>query len=202
MVGRVAARLTACGCNGPAWFPAHDSGHGGNRIALAGIPVSSSVTGEQATLSRRLSTKATLAKLPQARASRRKLLAAGTAALAGAWALTGCVPVGPADAVTLEHARGEFEAGRAGLIDIREPIEHAGGVVQGAWLLPMSQLAARLGEISTDPSKPVLLICNTQNRSRAALKTLRQRGLAHARYVDGGMSGWVRRGWPVVAPSR
>ncbi len=54
--------------------------------------------------------KATHSTPPQARASRRKLLAAGTAALAGAWALTGCVPVGPADAVTLEHARGEFEA--------------------------------------------------------------------------------------------
>lgn len=146
--------------------------------------------------------KATLAKLPQARASRRNFLAVGIATLTGAWALAGCAPVDPADAVTLEHARGEFEAGRAWLIDIREPIEHAGGVVQGARLLPMSQLAARLGEISTDPSKPVLLICNTQNRSRTALKTLRERGLAHARYVDGGMSAWIGRGWPVVAPGR
>jgi rhodanese-related sulfurtransferase len=138
----------------------------------------------------------------QDRASRRDLLAAGIALFTGSWVLAGCAPIDPADAVTLEHARGEFEAGRAWLIDLREPIEHAGGVVKGAQLLPMSQLAARFGEIPTDPSRPLLLICNTQNRSRAALKTLRQRGLAHARYVDGGMSGWVRRGWPVVVPGR
>jgi len=76
------------------------------------------------------------------------------------------------------------------------------GVARGAVLLPMSQLAARLGEIPTDPSQPVLLICHTQNRSRAALKMLRQRGMNHVRYVEGGMSGWLRRGWPVVPPPR
>ena len=70
----------------------------------------------------------------------------------------------------------------------------------GAKLLPMSQLRQRLAEIPTDPARPVLLICNTQNRSSATLKALRQQGYAHVRYVDGGMAEWVRRGWPLVAP--
>lgn len=133
---------------------------------------------------------------------RRRLLGAGVAAMPLAWAQAAGAREDPTDAVTLEHARSEFEASRARLIDIREAREHAGGVARGAMLLPMSQLAARLGEIPTDPSQPVLLICHTQNRSRAALKTLRQRGMNHVRYVEGGMSGWVRRGWPVVPPPR
>jgi rhodanese-related sulfurtransferase len=104
------------------------------------------------------------------------------------------------DAVSLDVARAEHEAGRAILIDIREPAEHATGVAPGARLLPMRQLGARLGEIPVDPRKPVLLICNTQNRSSATLQSLRQRGYAHVRYVNGGMSEWSKRGWPLVKP--
>ena len=104
------------------------------------------------------------------------------------------------DAVGIEKARAEHEAGRAILIDIREPAEHATGVAAGARLLPMRQLSSRLSEIPVDPKKPVLLICNTQNRSSATLRALRERGYAHVRYVNGGMSEWARRGWPMVKP--
>lgn len=108
---------------------------------------------------------------------------------------------GDTDAVTLDVARAEFESGRAVLIDIREPVEHATGVAAGATLLPMRQLGARIAEIPTDPTKPVLLICNTQNRSSATLQALREKGYAHVKYVKGGMSEWARRGWPMVKPS-
>jgi rhodanese-related sulfurtransferase len=118
-------------------------------------------------------------------------------------ALAACSGAGKAaDAVSLDSARTELEAGRAVLIDIREPMEHATGVARGARLLPMRQLAARRSEIPTDPQQPVLLICNTQNRSQATLKALRQSGYGHVRYVEGGMSEWARRGWPMVLPSR
>jgi rhodanese-related sulfurtransferase len=104
------------------------------------------------------------------------------------------------DAVSLEVARAEHEAGRAVLIDIREPEEHATGVAAGARLLPMRQLKQRMAEIPIDPQQPVLLICNTQNRSSATLRALRERGYGHVRYVNGGMSEWARRGWPMVKP--
>jgi rhodanese-related sulfurtransferase len=104
------------------------------------------------------------------------------------------------DVVTLQAARELHESGDALLIDIREPDEHARGVAAGVKLLPMSQLRQRLSEIPIDPARPVLLICNTQNRSSATLKALRQQGYTHVRYVHGGMAEWVRRGWPVVGP--
>ena len=105
-----------------------------------------------------------------------------------------------ADSVTLEFARAELEAGRAILIDVREPDEHATGVAKGAQLLPMRQLGARLAEIPSASDKPVLLICNTQNRSSATLSALRERGYKNLRFVQGGMSEWNRRGWPLVKP--
>lgn len=109
----------------------------------------------------------------------------------------------PSPAVSLDFARAEHAAGRAVLIDIREPDEHARGVAAGARLLPMRQLGTRLAEIPTDPNQPVLLICNTQNRSSATLRALRERGgYTNVRFVEGGMSEWVRRGWPTVAPAR
>ncbi len=109
-------------------------------------------------------------------------------------------PVSSADVATLDEARRLHEAGEALLVDIREPDEHATGVAAGAQLLPMSQLARRIAELPADPARPVLLICNTQNRSSRVLKALRQNGWGHVRYVHGGMSEWARRGWPMVKP--
>lgn len=130
---------------------------------------------------------------------RRVLLVGIAAALAGS-AHAGRHLVADGDVVSLDHARSELEAGRAILIDIREPDEHATGVAPGALLLPMRQLGRRLAEIPTDPSRPVLLICRTQNRSSATLRALREHGYGHVRYVHGGMSEWGRRGWPMVKP--
>lgn len=103
-------------------------------------------------------------------------------------------------AVSLEQARAELEAGEALLIDIREPDEHATGVAPGALLVPMRELRSRIDLVPADPAARVLLICNTQNRSRATLLYLHGRGLTHVRYVHGGMSEWARRGWPLVPP--
>lgn len=123
------------------------------------------------------------------------------ALLASVLALAGCGREAAAsDVVSLDVARAEHEAGRAVLIDIREPDEHAKGVAAGARLLPMRQLSRRIDEIPADPARPVLLICHTQNRSSATLRALRERGYPHVRYVHGGMSEWARRGWPMVKP--
>jgi rhodanese-related sulfurtransferase len=133
--------------------------------------------------------------------SRRSTLTRLATGLLGLSGLAACGDAASqADGVTLDAARQALASDSAVVIDIREPAEHATGVAAGARLLPMRQLASRLAEIPLDPGKPVLLICNTQNRSRATLKALRERGYGHVRFVDGGMSEWARRGWPMVAP--
>lgn len=129
----------------------------------------------------------------------RRAALAVLAAAAGGFAAADATAADP-ESVDLESARAAHESGRAVLIDIREPEEHATGVARGAKLLPMRQMAARLAEVPADPRRPVLLICNTQNRSRATARQLRERGFSHVRYVAGGMSEWARRGWPMVRP--
>jgi rhodanese-related sulfurtransferase len=61
-------------------------------------------------------------------------------------------------------------------------------------------LAVRLDDVVADRTQPVLLICQTQNRSRATVQALRERGYTDVRYVHGGMSEWTHRGWPLVRP--
>ena len=114
--------------------------------------------------------------------------------------LTACSSASDVDKVSLEQARADHEAGNVTLIDIRESPEHRTGVAQGAVLLPMSELASKLNLIPQTPDKPVLLICNTQNRSKATLTELKKRGYQNIRYVEGGMSQWAAKGWPLVAP--
>lgn len=114
--------------------------------------------------------------------------------------LQACSPETDLPNVSLDQARAELEAGKAMMIDIREAQEHATGVAQGVVLLPMSQVAQRVSEIPKRADQAVLLICNTQNRSRAVTEALQEQGFTNIRYVNGGMSEWAKRGWPMVKP--
>lgn len=116
--------------------------------------------------------------------------------------LAGCIASNAADHVTLEQARADHESGKVMLVDIRETREHQTGVAQGAVLLPMSELPQNQNLLSKNPDLPVLLICNTQNRSKATLQSLKQQGYQNIRYVDGGMSQWASKGWPMVIPNK
>lgn len=133
---------------------------------------------------------------------RRWLTAFGGLALAGlaGYGLTAGAQGTDGMSVSLEAARAALTDGHTVVIDIREPAEHATGVAAGMRLLPMSQIGARLTEIPNAEQTPVLLICNTQNRSRKVVDALRARGWNHVRYVNGGMSGWAAKGWPLVKP--
>ena len=80
------------------------------------------------------------------------------------------------------------------LVDVREPDEFVAGHVPGAVLIPMSQLANRLGEI--DKTSPVFVICASGNRSGAMTDLLRGAGF-DAVSVAGGTGAWARSGRPL-----
>ena len=140
--------------------------------------------------------------LPSLLGSRRAFLAALGAGVTFVATAVHAQPAAEAghEMVTIDVARADLAAGRAVLIDIREPHEHATGVAPGARLLPSSRLPSRWTEIPNE-GQLVYLVCATQNRSRAALRALRARGTyANVRYVTGGMTEWARRGLPLVKP--
>jgi len=80
------------------------------------------------------------------------------------------------------------------LVDVREPDEYVAGHVPGAVLIPMGQLANRMGEI--DKTSPVFVICASGNRSSAMTDLLRGAGF-DAVSVAGGTRAWARSGRPL-----
>lgn len=85
------------------------------------------------------------------------------------------------------------------LLDVRSPEEYVrDGHVAGSVLIPLPELAQRMGEL--DPTRPVVCICRSGNRSRTACQQLAQAGFPSVANVAGGMRAWVAAGYPVVRP--
>jgi adenylyltransferase/sulfurtransferase len=79
------------------------------------------------------------------------------------------------------------------VLDVREPWEYQRGHVPGAVLIPLGQLASRLGEL--DPEKPVAVICQSGSRSQSAAALLGQNGFKTIYNVSGGTSAWRHSGF-------
>jgi rhodanese-related sulfurtransferase len=85
------------------------------------------------------------------------------------------------------------------LLDVRPPEEFAGelGHVPGAVLVPLPELAARIGEIARHRAGTVITICRSGNRSAHAAAILRAAGFGDVRNMTGGTLAWRARGFPV-----
>lgn len=103
---------------------------------------------------------------------------------------------------SLEIGVAEFVAARERepirVIDVREPEEHAEGVIAGADLAPLATLPARIGDL--DPAMTTVLVCRSGYRSLLAAEYLRDAGFARPRSLAGGMLAWIEAGQPVVEP--
>ena len=83
------------------------------------------------------------------------------------------------------------------VIDVREDYEVEEGHIPGAVHIPIGQLGHRLFEL--DRSRPVLLVCETGQRSGDGQELMSSHGF-DAHNLDAGMWGWRLRGLPVVVP--
>ena len=84
----------------------------------------------------------------------------------------------------------------APLLDIREADEWDAGHAPTAGHLPMSELAARIGEVPGH--EPLYVICRSGGRSARVTAYLVGQGYP-AVNVDGGMQDWAAQGRSVVA---
>lgn len=94
--------------------------------------------------------------------------------------------------ITPEELKAKLESGeKVTLIDVREPEEHAICCIQGAGLIPMSELEDRLSELH--PDDLMILYCHHGVRSAQAVLWLRGKDFPHVMSLEGGIDAWAER---------
>jgi glyoxylase-like metal-dependent hydrolase (beta-lactamase superfamily II)/rhodanese-related sulfurtransferase len=95
----------------------------------------------------------------------------------------------------------EEVAGRVQLVDVREAAEFSGplGHIQGARLIPIGELEARLGELERD--QPIVTVCRSGARSAQATVILQKAGFERVANLSGGMLRWRGSGHRVEGGS-
>ena len=88
-------------------------------------------------------------------------------------------------------------AGRAQVLDVREPDEFTGplGRIAGAKLVPLGSLTQRISEIAKD--QPVVVVCRSGAHSAQATVLLRNAGFSKVANLAGGMLRWRAQHFPV-----
>ena len=76
------------------------------------------------------------------------------------------------------------------LLDVREPHELEISHIEGATLIPLGQLAARLSEL--DSAEEMVVFCKAGTRSARALELLLSAGFRKVKNLKGGINAWVR----------
>jgi uncharacterized membrane protein YdjX (TVP38/TMEM64 family)/rhodanese-related sulfurtransferase len=89
--------------------------------------------------------------------------------------------------------------GDALLLDVRSGADFVGqqGHIAGATNISLEELSARLEDISDYQERPVYIVCRTDKRSARAALLLAERGFADVHVARGGMTDWIRNGYPV-----
>lgn len=83
------------------------------------------------------------------------------------------------------------------VIDLRDAPSFAKGHILGARNVPLAELSRRVGELEKLKAKPVIVHCETGNRSAGAAATLRQHGFSKVYMLAGGYAAWQQALLPV-----
>jgi rhodanese-related sulfurtransferase len=76
------------------------------------------------------------------------------------------------------------------VLDVRSGAEHCGELapLEGALLIPIDELRARVAEVPTD--KPVVVVCQTGRRSGLGASILKKAGIERVANLAGGLVRW------------
>lgn len=82
------------------------------------------------------------------------------------------------------------------ILDVRSQSEYDDGHIEGAILIPNTEIADRLDEL--DKGDELLVYCRTGNRSGQAIEILEEAGFTKIYHMNDGISTWISEGYPVV----
>lgn len=85
-------------------------------------------------------------------------------------------------------------------LDVRTPTEWAGGIVEGATTVTLTELPTEDGvaALPDDPNAIIGVYCKSGHRSTLALTLLHHLGYSNAVSMAGGFEAWDGAGYPVV----
>jgi rhodanese-related sulfurtransferase len=82
------------------------------------------------------------------------------------------------------------------LLDVREPWEWDTARIEGARLVPMREVPARVGEL--DRAQDLVAICHHGGRSQQVALFLEKNGFTKVHNLQGGVDAWSRTVDPAV----
>jgi len=101
--------------------------------------------------------------------------------------------------VTTQEAKKMIDAG-ALVIDVRDQAVAARAHLPNALLIPQQVLVARIGQIESDPTRPVVVYCGDGSRlGPDATAALNQAGYKNAVNLKRGIEGWRAAGLPTAS---
>jgi rhodanese-related sulfurtransferase len=83
------------------------------------------------------------------------------------------------------------------VLDAREAAEYEKGHMLNARNIALGELQARAAEIEKHKAKPVIVVCDNDNRSGRAATALRKQGFEQVFTLSGGIGAWRQAGLPV-----
>lgn len=86
------------------------------------------------------------------------------------------------------------------ILDVREPVEVAQGMIEGAIHIPLGQVADRIAAELPQKSTPVLVYCAGGMRSYAAAEIMQALGYDDPISLAPGFNGWKAAGLPWTTP--
>ncbi len=83
------------------------------------------------------------------------------------------------------------------VIDVRDPGEYGAGHILGAKNLPLSRVDAGAELAAKRKDRPLIVYCDTGNRSGKAAAALKALGYTRVLNLSGGLGAWQQAGLPV-----
>jgi rhodanese-related sulfurtransferase len=83
------------------------------------------------------------------------------------------------------------------VVDVRDPGEYGTGHILGAKNWPLDHIGERGGEAAKRKDKPVIVYCDTGDRTPKAAAALRKLGFTRVVNLSGGLAAWQQAGLPV-----
>lgn len=94
--------------------------------------------------------------------------------------------------ITPREVKQKLDAGdRILLVDVREPMEHQICSIDGAHLIPMNTVPARLQALEAAGEEALVVVfCHHGMRSLSVVNWLRQQGVENCQSMAGGIERW------------